>query len=457
MRIAVLNGSPKGNLSVTVQYVRFAERHFPEHAFIYLPVAQQIRRIEDDKEEFSRVVDVLRECEAVIFAFPVYYMLVPAQFKRFIELLFERNVHEFLGGKYAAAVSTSVKFFDHLAHRYMHAICDDLQMGYFDFYSAAMYDLMRKGEQKRWLLFFNQFLDTVERRVTLPHTFPPLPLSRFTFVPALPVRRTTVGDLKVLVVKDGGEGSGNVDVLVRAFVDRLSGEMEVLDLRDVAIAGGCLGCIRCGWDNRCVYAEKDSYTEFYENRIKKADVLVFAGSIVDRFLSSRWKVFFDRSFYNNHIPTLTGKKLVFIISGPLSQVPHLQEMLRAYSEIQMAHLVGFITDEGQNNHGIEASMDELIYRLFSPALRGYTSPPTFPGVGGRKVLRDEIYGPLRFVFMADHKYYRKHNLYDFPQRHWRIRWRNLLMISLLRFSPLRRRFMPALREKMVAPLKSLVE
>jgi len=43
-------------------------------------------------------------------------------------------------------------------------------------------------------------------------------------------------------------------------------------------------------------------------------------------------------------------------------------------------------------------------------------PSTFLGVAGLKIFRDDIMGGLRVTFRADHKFYKKNKLYDFPQR-----------------------------------------
>jgi hypothetical protein len=34
----------------------------------------------------------------------------------------------------------------------------------------------------------------------------------------------------------------------------------------------------------------------------------------------------------------------------------------------------------------------------------------------RKIIRDEVWGNLRFLFQADHKYFAAHKLYDFPYK-----------------------------------------
>ena len=42
-------------------------------------------------------------------------------------------------------------------------------------------------------------------------------------------------------------------------------------------------------------------------------------------------------------------------------------------------------------------------------------PRSFYGVGGMKILRDLIY-VMRGLMKADHKFYKKHGVYDFPQK-----------------------------------------
>jgi hypothetical protein len=63
-----------------------------------------------------------------------YYFLVSSQYKRFIELIWERKAEGFFKDKYTAVLSTSIHFFDHTAHNYMNAICDDLEMKYLGFF-----------------------------------------------------------------------------------------------------------------------------------------------------------------------------------------------------------------------------------------------------------------------------------------------------------------------------------
>jgi NAD(P)H-dependent FMN reductase len=142
MKIIVLGGSPKGETSVTMQYVQFIRNKFPEHEFEVLQAAQPIRKLEQNEDAFKEIIDEVRSADGIIWAFPLYVFLVCSQYKRFIELIWERKAEGAFKGKYTAALSTSIHFYDNTAHNYMRAICDDLEMKYTGCHSAAMRDLM---------------------------------------------------------------------------------------------------------------------------------------------------------------------------------------------------------------------------------------------------------------------------------------------------------------------------
>jgi len=457
MNIVVLNGSPKGDLSVTLQYVRYAARKYPQHTFQYFPVAQNIRKLEKDDTAFTKVVDTVKAADAVLWAFPLYFLLVCSQYKRFIELILERKQEAAFAGKYAASLSTSVHFFDHTAHNYIHGICDDLQMHYLGSYSAAMYDLMKKAERARLLAFADYFFDATSRRIATARVYPPLPARNFIYHPGSAGVSVEPAGKRILVIKDGQHPTGNIDAMVSSFTGNFCGDVEVVNLSDIDIKGGCLGCCKCGINNVCEYQGKDGFIHFYNEKVKKADIVILAGAIHDRYLSSRWKMYFDRSFFNTHMPTLIGKQIAFLISGPLGQNANLRQILTAYGEFQEANIVGIVTDEEENSQQIDLLLSELARALIRSAGRGDTVPTTFFGVGGRKIFRDEVYGPLRFVFQADHRYYKSHGLYDFPQKNYKVRRVNLIMTLLTKITPFRKKFLKILKEQMVKPIKHIAE
>ncbi len=84
---------------------------------------------------------------------------------------------------------------------------------------------------------------------------------------------------------------------------------------------------------------------------------------------------------------------------------------------------------------------------------GYIRPRTFLGVGGMKVLRDDIWSNLHVVFRADHKAYKRLGLYDFPQR--RIGHRILMGLAwfITGLPGIRSRFPSMIRTQMIVPMR----
>jgi hypothetical protein len=169
-------------------------------------------------------------------------------------------------------------------------------------------------------------------------------------------------------------------------------------------------------------------------------------------------MFFDRSFFNTHIPSLTGKQMGFIISGPLSQIPNLRQILEAYAEMQQANLVNIVTDECGDSATLDALIERLAAQLVWSARKGFMKPRTFLEVGGRKLFRDEIWSQLRFPFQADHKYYKEHGLYDFPQKNYRARMMSRMMILLTKIPAMRKEiYQKRMKEEMIKPLQKAAE
>ena len=155
---------------------------------------------------------------------------------------------------------------------------------------------------------------------------------------------------------------------------------------------------------------------------------------------------------------MRGKQLGFIISGPLSQIPNLRQALEGYFEVQQAGIVDFITDEFGDSAQIDALLLSLAQRLICSANDGYAKPASFLGVGGKKVIRDDIYGPLRFPFRADHNFYKKNGLYDFPQKDYKSRITNSMMMLLSRIPSIRKDiYTRRIKTEMIKPLQKVLE
>lgn len=457
MKIAVLNGSPKGTTSVTMQYVRYLQKEFPQHELNVLDISSRIGKIEKDERAFQEITAEVQSSDSVLWAFPLYFLLVHSGYKRFIELIRERGAADAFRNKHAAVLTTSIHFFDHTAINYMHGICDDLGMRYVGSFSAETHDLLRDENRSALHLFATEFFDATERGTRPQKTYAPVAWREFDYTPGRVEEKVDPGGKKILVVTDSEDGQTNLIRMVERFRSSFGGDIEVVNLHDVDIKGPCLGCIQCGYDNHCVYEGKDGYINFYNTKVKTADIVVWAGAIRDRYLSSRWKLFLDRSFFNCHAPSLTGKQMGFIISGPLSQIQNLRQMLEGYVEVQHANLGGFVTDEFGDSAGIDDALQDLARCLARFADTGYARPHTFLGVGGDKIFRDAIWGRLRFPFRADFVAYRRAGAFDFPQKNLKSRVQNGLMLLLSRSPRFRKEVNRRMKDEMVKPLRKFLE
>ena len=144
MKILVLNGSPKGEYSITLQTVKYLEKHYPQHSFEVLHVGQRIKALEKD---FSPVIKAVEAADLLLFAYPVYTFIAPCQLHRCIELMKLHGVK--VAGKFATQITTSKHFYDITAHRYVQDNCQDMGMKVIRGLSADMDDLLsEKGQRK---------------------------------------------------------------------------------------------------------------------------------------------------------------------------------------------------------------------------------------------------------------------------------------------------------------------
>ena len=121
MHILIVNGSPKGNYSITLQTCKYLEILHPEHEFEVIHAGQSIKALEKD---FSPALAAVEKADLLLFSYPVYTFVAPCQLHRFIELLKAAGAD--LSGKWASQITTSKHFYDITAHRYIEDNCHDL-------------------------------------------------------------------------------------------------------------------------------------------------------------------------------------------------------------------------------------------------------------------------------------------------------------------------------------------
>ena len=447
MRVLVLNGSPKGENSITLFTSKYLEKHYPDDTFTVLHVGQRIRSIEKD---FSESADLIEKSDLLLFSYPVYTFLVPSQLHRFIELM--KGSCLSLSGKYATQISTSKHFYDVTAHRFIEENCNDLGLEYLEGLSADMDDLLSDQGRKEALDFWGRIRFSVRNGFFKPPVaFPPVYADspRAVFSPE-PTEVTKQGNIVIVTDYDPAASNGVLPSMIESFRSRLPYKTSVVNLHEFPFAGGCLGCFHCAADGTCVY--KDGFDAFLRENIQSAQAIVYAFTIRDHSMGSRFKMYDDRQFCNGHRTVTMGKPAGYLVEGDLDREPNLSLLIESRAEVGGNPLAGIAVSARAPEQEIVQLADTLTYMLDS----GYTKPKNFYGVGGLKIFRDLIY-QMQGLMRADHKFYKEHGFYDFPQKKPGIRAAMYLVGGLMRNKKLQKKISGKMTEGMVLPYKKVLE
>ena len=454
MKILVLHGSPKGEDSVTMQYSKFLMKKFPGHQWAVENIGSMINAIEKDAARFDAVIDSVRGADFIIWSFPVYVLLVPYQVKRFVELVFERNSIDAFKGKYAAAIMTSIHYQDHIAKNYIYAVSEDMGMNYCASFTPEMNDLMKDNIRKGLLTFATNIFSDCELKNPVSRAFNTPKENSFVYNSTGAQNAVNDSSARVRIIYDS-TGNSSVKEAALYIASRYNNAVAG-DLAEVNIKGGCLGCLRCGLKSECVYDGTDDYRAFHQKMIMDADIVFFVGGIRDRYLSSKFKLFFDRSFYRNHMPSLSGKQTGWVVLGELSSIPNIRQFIEAYSEVSQANIAGIVSSESNDQQAFSNDIDLLSERAAFFYKEKFIAPDTFLGNGGRRIFRDEIWSFMRVIFSADYKFYKKNKKFDFPTRKLVNRTVIPLLAWLMRIPALRNGMNKNLKKGMIAGLSKIV-
>ena len=404
MRILVINGSPKGKYSITLQTCNYLQILHPEHTFEILNAGQSIKALEKD---FSPVLSAVEKADILLFSYPVYTFVAPCQLHRFLELLKASGVD--LTGKWASQISTSKHFYDITAHRYIEENCHDLGLSYVKGLSADMDDLTSEKGRTEAESFFDYLIWSVSRGIREPA---PEAASPFTPVPVtVPEEADGEKTGDVVILTDCEEGNAQLSAMIRRFRIRSPRKTRVINIREYPFKGGCLGCFNCAVTGKCIY--KDGFDEYLRNEIQTAEAIVYAFTVSDHSMGSRFKMYDDRNFCNGHRTVTIGMPVGYLVSGNLSREENLKTILDARAQVGSNFLAGIATDEQDPDSAIDALAEKLTYALEHK----YLPPQNFYGIGGMKVFRDLIW-IMQGMMRADHKFYKSHGQYDFPQKQW---------------------------------------
>lgn len=402
MNILVINGSPKGNHSITLQTVLYLEKLNPEHQFNILNVGAKIKSLEKD---FSPAIDAIRDADVLLFSYPVYTFIAPCQLHRFIELMKEYGVN--VAGKIATQITTSKHFYDITAHQYIQDNVQELGMNYIRGFSADMEDLTSKKGQKQAVDFWNHFCWCVEKKYYEPVHVRPVTLDYHQATVPADVVEAQDGD--VVIITDCTPENKSLTAMIARFQAVLPKKTRIVNISEYPFKGGCLGCFNCTVDGTCIY--KDGFDKFLRENIQTADAMVYAFTIRDHSMGARFKMYDDRQFCNGHRTVTIGMPVGYLVSGCYSAEKNLQTIIEGRANVGQNILTGVATDEFDPNSEIDRLADELVYALEHKNV----GPQNFLGIGGIKIFRDLIY-QMRGMMRADHKFFKAQGQYDFPQK-----------------------------------------
>ena len=444
MNILVLNASPKGNNSTTVHTALYLQALHPEHTFVFLPVGQRINACEKD---FSPVRTALEQADLVLFCYPVYTFIAPYQLHRLIELIKADGMD--LSGKFASQITTSKHFYDVTAHRYVEENCFDLGMKVIRGLSADMEDLLSQQGQKEARDFFDQLMFSCAHGpfITPPAKAPAR--EKTVYQPALPQASKTA-DKDVVIVTNCAPDDKNLANMIADFRVALPYESRVVNLRDFPFAGGCLGCFGCAITGACVY--KDGFDQFLRETIQTADGFVYAFTISDHYTHSSFKCFDDRQFCNGHRTVTHGTPIAYLISGDYQYESNLRMIVEGRAEVGGNYLAGVATDEGDTTADIKSLAKNLAFAME----KKLTRPANFYGVGGMKIFRDLIY-VMQGLMKADHKFYKQHGIYDFPQKQKKRILQMKLVGALMAVPSVQKQAKGKMTQAIVGPYQKVVE
>lgn len=443
MNVLVINGSPKGKYSITLQTVHYLERRFPDHSFNILNAGQSIRSIEKD---FTKSRDMLLSADVILFSYPVYTFIAPCQLHRFFELIKADGVD--VSGKIATQITTSKHFYDITAHKYVEDNCHDLGLKYVKGLSADMDDLLTEEGREVAEKFFSHFLWCCENEI-----FESAPIRVSSYSQRLVSSVDPVEKLgrDVVILTDNTDPNSNLAHMIDRFRAVLPYESRVVNIAEYPFSGGCLGCFNCAVSAKCVY--KDGFDDFLRNNIQKADSIVYAFTVRDHSMGSRFKMYDDRNFCNGHRTVTIGMPVGYLVSGELSAEENLRNIIEARAEVGHNFLAGVATDERDPDREIDSLAKSIDYALKNK----YVPTQNFWGIGGMKIFRDLIY-KMQGMMRADHKFYKKAGFYkDFPQRDKGTIIKMYLVGFLLSNEKIRKKMGNAMNDGMLMPYKKMFD
>lgn len=420
VKVLIVNGSPKGDHSLTLQHSFYMLGQEKGIDWKVSQAGEALSSIQYEQSWLDAAISDIEWSDAIIWNTPVYTMLVPWQLMRLFQLIKAAGRNSIFQGKYVTSMMTCFHYYDHLAEDWLRGMSEDLGMFYIEGRTADNMDMLKKGHRASMRFFMHEFLEACRNQQPVERKFMPLPETKSpVFKPnrildqSPPKSDAQKTAPRTVLLTDEYKKDGNLSRMIDVFMDAYPHPIEVVDINSFPYEAGCHGCLRCELVGDC--DRKDGFQEFYLNLVNTCDVLVFGMNIEDRYLKLIWKLFLDRTFSNGHRTSMMGKHTAYLVAGPLRSLPNVRQFLEGKDNVGRENAMSIISDEYKDSTQLEKLLTVSAQRLARAAEANYQKSINFLGLGGIKIFRDLIYS-MRGVVGDDHRFYKKHGLYDFPQK-----------------------------------------
>ena len=444
MNILVINGSPKGKNSITLQSMLYLEKKNIDHHFEFLHIGPIIRKLEKD---FSEAKKMLEKAELIIFSYPVYTFLAPYQMHRFIELVYDNDVN--VKDKWGTQITTSKHFYDITAHRFMNENMLDFGLKVLPGLSQDMEDLLKERGRKELLDWMKMTEFRIEMGIFRARKERAIEVQRKYEAKLDNIPKT--GKKKISIVTNVEDNDSSLQNMIEDFRRSIPYEATVFNIGKFPFSGGCLGCFGCAKTGKCVH--KDGFDSYLREQIQSADSIVYAFRIKHHFTASSMKCYDDRQFCNGHRTVTAGSPTAYIIAGDLKCERNLQDLIEARASVGGNFLAAIATDESDDTpRALQKAAESLSFAIRN----GLEEPKTFFGEGGSRIFRDLIY-EMQGLMKADHRFYRSHGMYSsFPQKH-KSRIVMMKLVGLLMSLPGADKKKGMMTEGMLAPYRKVLD
>ena len=313
--------------------------------------------------------------------------------------------------------------------------------------STDMDDLLTEKGQQEALSFWKHLCWCIEQDYYEPcYMGPSTPSPLLASVPA----STAKQDGDIVIVTDCAPENEQLSAMITRFQAVLPVKSRIVNLQEYPFMGGCLGCFNCATDGICIY--KDGFDSFLREKIQTAQAIIYAFTISDHSMGSRFKMYDDRQFCNGHRTVTVGMPVGYLICGNYSSETNLQMVIEGRAQVGCNILAGIATNETNPDKEVDTLIHSLMYALENRN----TQPQNFYGIGGMKIFRDLIY-QMQGMMKADHRFYKANGHYDFPQKKKGLILKMYLVGALLSSPKLKAKMGNQMNEGMIMPYRKLLE